>query len=51
VALDGSIIVGKLPRTAKRLVKEWALERHVELSENWSKAKSLEPLNQIAPLE
>ena len=28
---DGQIIAGELPPTAARMVKEWALLRHVEL--------------------
>ena len=51
VALDGTIIVGELPRTARRLVKEWAQMRQNELLADWRKAKNLEPLEQIAPLE
>lgn len=49
--LDGSVIAGELPRTARRLVNEWAQMRQRELLQDWSKAKNLEPLEQIAPLE
>ena len=51
VGLDGLVIVGELPRTARRLVKEWAQIRQRELLADWCKAKNLEPLEQIAPLE
>ncbi len=51
IGLDGSVIVGELPRTAKRLVKDWAHIRQQELIANWAKAKKLEPLEQIAPLD
>ena len=31
----GEVIAGKLPRTAARIVKEWALEHQDALAENW----------------
>jgi hypothetical protein len=31
---DGEVIAGHLPRTAKRLLKEWAFARRAELERN-----------------
>ncbi|MBI4755634.1 MAG: DUF4160 domain-containing protein [Betaproteobacteria bacterium] len=48
VAIDsGEIIEGQLPRRAARLVKEWCLEHHLELTQDWDLAQRYEPLNRI----
>lgn len=47
----GAVIAGSLPRRAKDLVLEWAAARRPELAENWERARSAQPLNQIAPLD
>lgn len=44
---DGEIFEGELPNRAKQIVREWAAERSVELTLNWSKARALEPLDRI----
>lgn len=44
---DGKPIAGSLPRTAVRIVRDWAIARQPELMENWSKARAFEPLNRI----
>jgi hypothetical protein len=45
---DGEVIAGSLPRTAFRIVRDWALLRHTELMEDWERARAFEPLNRIA---
>lgn len=44
------IIVGSLPRRAKALVLEWAVEHRKELIENWELARQLQTLHKIDPL-
>jgi hypothetical protein len=45
---NGEVIAGILPRTAARIVRDWAVVRQAELMENWRRARALEPLNRIA---
>ncbi len=45
---DGEIISGKLPPTARKLVREWALARRTDLHENWRRARVHEELERIA---
>ena len=45
---DAEIIAGELPRTAERLVTEWALAHRHELEENWRRVGTHEPLERIA---
>jgi hypothetical protein len=48
VSIDtGDIVAGDLPRTAKRLVKEWALSHQAELLENWTRAQAEGDLERI----
>lgn len=47
---DGAFLAGSLPRTAARLVREWAELRRDELSENWRRAQVPESLLPIEPL-
>ena len=42
---------GKLPRRARNLILEWAIDHRDELLENWRLAEAHTPLNNIAPLE
>ena len=51
VISTGEIHEGTLPRRARRLVQEWALQHTSELNDNWDRAQSGEPLTQIEPLE
>jgi len=44
----GEVILGRLPRPATRMVKEWAVARRSELSENWARARQGLPLERIA---
>jgi len=43
----GDIVAGDLPRTAKRLVKEWALSHQPELTANWARAQGQANLERI----
>lgn len=48
----GEMIVGSIgSRTARRLIREWAVQHATELAGNWEKMKAGEPLDRIAPLE
>lgn len=49
---DGELLAGALrSRTARRLIKEWALSHRAELGANWKRIDAGEPLERIAPLE
>ncbi|WP_197464588.1 DUF4160 domain-containing protein [Marinomonas aquimarina] len=51
MVFDGSLLEGQLPKRAESFVQEWiSLHRH-ELEENWERARSGQPLINIAPLE
>lgn len=45
------ILEGKLPKRAKSLAIEWAIEHRNELINNWQKASDREPLDKIEPLD
>ena len=45
-----NVLTGSLPRTAERLVLEWATEHQAELSENWRLCELKERPSTIAPL-
>lgn len=45
------ILEGRLPKRAKTLAIEWAIEHREELLNNWQKARSHETLNRIEPLD
>lgn len=47
---DATVLVGSLPRTAARLVKEWAELCRPELLSNWDRAQASTPLVPIKPL-
>lgn len=46
----GDVLDGSLPRSASRLVKEWAELRRAELLDDWQRAERAEPLISIEPL-
>ena len=48
---DGTILAGALPRTAAKLVQEWAEARRDELQRNWERAQALEPLSPVDGLQ
>ncbi|MEK6481993.1 DUF4160 domain-containing protein [Catalinimonas sp. 4WD22] len=45
------ILEGHLPKRAKSLAIEWAIEHRDELITNWQKARSHETLDSIEPLD
>jgi hypothetical protein len=47
----GEVIEGRLPPTAARLVKRWALVHQPELQSNWDRARAKLPLDRIAGLD
>jgi hypothetical protein len=52
VAIEtGEVIEGTLPRTAARLVKDWALAWQDQLRENWRRARRGEQPERIAGLD
>lgn len=52
IAIDTlEVIAGTLPSRALGLVYEWAGQHRAELKDAWSRAKNLEPIGTIAPLE
>ncbi len=48
---DGSVIDGRLPPTAARLVKEWTGLRRDALMQSWHAARNDAPLQRIEGLE
>jgi hypothetical protein len=47
---DAAFLAGSLPRTAGRLVREWAELRRSELQDNWDRAQGPTKLVPIEPL-
>jgi hypothetical protein len=48
VAIDsGEILQGRLPKRAASLVRQWCLDHHDELGQNWNRAQALQPLSRI----
>lgn len=47
---DMTLIAGRLPPRALRLVVEWAHLHQAELRENWGRAREHQPLEPIDPL-
>ena len=45
-----TVLAGRLPPRALRLVVEWATEHHDELRDNWDRARRHAPLRPIEPL-
>jgi hypothetical protein len=37
--------------TAPKLIRQWARLHRAELDDNWKRAKNLQPLDNIGPLE
>jgi hypothetical protein len=48
---EGELLEGQLPKRAVRFVQEWISHHKDELEDNWEKARTGQPLNNIAPLE
>jgi hypothetical protein len=52
IGIDSLVVLrGRLPRRAMALVLEWAQLHRAELAADWERARRLEPLVPIAPLE
>ena len=51
VEIETGVTQGRFPRRAMSAVLEWYREHVDELRENWQRARSEEPLEQIEPLE
>jgi hypothetical protein len=50
--LSGRLLAGRIrSATARKLIREWARLRKAELEADWKRARKLEPLAQIPPLE
>ncbi len=48
----GKLIKGNMKsKTAKKLIKKWAILHKEELIENWKKAEQKKQIDRIAPLE
>jgi hypothetical protein len=47
---DASVLAGRIPPRALRMVVEWADLHRDELSANWERARRAETLASIAPL-
>jgi Domain of unknown function (DUF4160) len=44
---DGTLIVGELPETAIKLIREWALARRSELEQNWQRGREGRPMEKV----
>jgi Domain of unknown function (DUF4160) len=51
VEIESGRVRGHLPPRALTLVREWAELHRAELTENWQRARSRQPLQPVAPLE
>jgi hypothetical protein len=45
---DATILVGELPPTATKIIRQWALARQAELQDNWQRARAQQPLEKVA---
>lgn len=51
ISLEGAILAGALEARALSLVREWSGLHREELLANWERARRLEQLQPIAPLQ
>ena len=50
--LSGELLTGNMSsRSARRLIRDWAVLRRFELMVNWRNIERGRPLNRIAPLD
>jgi hypothetical protein len=49
--LDGTLIIGKMPRTAKKLIRIWALENYDLIVYTWELAMNKKPLPWVQGLK
>ena len=50
IALDGTVLAGKLSPRDLALVRQWAELHRAELLDNWERGRRQEPLQKIEPL-
>ncbi len=50
IIADGTVLAGSLPRTAARLVREWAQLRREDLMASWARAQMPDSLLPVEPL-
>ena len=43
----GELIAGRLPPTARRILKDWTFQRQAELLENWERCRRRASLNAV----
>jgi Domain of unknown function (DUF4160) len=49
---SGKLLVGSIQsRTARRLIRQWAVSHRAALETNWTNMKAGKPLDRIPPLE
>lgn len=49
---DGELLAGAVrSRTARRLIRGWAMAHRTQLQANWGRIKAGEPVERIAPLQ
>lgn len=49
---DGEVLAGEIRSgTAKRLIRDWALQHRADLEVNWQRMKDGQPMERIPPLE
>jgi hypothetical protein len=51
IGFDGSVLAGRLPARAILMVRLWTGQHRDELVADWERAKTLQPLVPIAPLD
>jgi hypothetical protein len=47
----GTVMAGKIPRRAAKLVEEWLAHHRAELQIDWDLAMNGQPLNPVPPLD
>jgi len=51
-SLSGRMETGNIQsRTARRLIKQWAIAHQAEIKDNWRRMQDGQPLEQIPPLQ
>lgn len=51
IDLNGNLLSGKFPKTAKKLTKKWILENKAILEYAWTQAKAMQPTPKIKGLK
>jgi hypothetical protein len=50
IAIDGTVLGGSVPPRTLKLIQDWIQLHQQELTANWERARSHEPLARIDPL-